>query len=95
MGVKNKIVKHYRDFFDLHAKGIALTEDDHLNLDWAENLVEDLTNEKNSELLERYNEAIEVLEEVVSYLEEFKDKWKIGEGYLHHMAEQTISKAKP
>jgi len=40
---KNEIIKHYKDFFDLHAKGIALTEDDHLNLDWAEDLVKNCT----------------------------------------------------
>ena len=40
---KNEIIKHYKDFFDLHAKGIALTEDDHLNLDWAEELVKNCT----------------------------------------------------
>lgn len=34
-----EITKHYKDFFDLHAKGIALNEDDHLTLDWAEDLV--------------------------------------------------------
>jgi len=37
---KNEIIAHYKDFFDYHAKGIALDEDDHLNLDWAEALVE-------------------------------------------------------
>ena len=39
MNIKNTINEHYRKFFDLHAKGIALDEDDHLNLDWAEDLV--------------------------------------------------------
>ena len=39
MNIKNTIIKHYKKFFDLHAKGIALDEDDHLNLDWAEDLV--------------------------------------------------------
>jgi hypothetical protein len=37
--IKNTIIKHYRKFFDLHAKGIALNEDDQLNIDWAEDLV--------------------------------------------------------
>lgn len=36
---KNEIIKHYKDFFDLDAKGIALDEDDHLNIDWAEDLL--------------------------------------------------------
>lgn len=39
MNIKNTIIKHYKKFFDLNAKGIALDEDDHLNLDWAEDLV--------------------------------------------------------
>lgn len=39
MNVKNTIIEHYKKFFDLHAKGIALDEDDHLNIDWAEDLV--------------------------------------------------------
>jgi hypothetical protein len=39
MNIKNTIIEHYRKFFDLHAKGIALDEDDHLNIDWAEDLV--------------------------------------------------------
>ena len=39
MNIKNTIIKHYKKFFDLHAKGIALDEDDHLNIDWAEDLV--------------------------------------------------------
>jgi len=39
MNIKNTITEHYRKFFDLHAKGIALNEDDHLNIDWAEDLV--------------------------------------------------------
>ena len=39
MNIKNTIIKHYKNFFDLHAKGIALDEDDNLNLDWAEDLV--------------------------------------------------------
>ena len=39
MNIKNTIIEHYKKFFDLHAKGIALDEDDHLNLDWAEDLV--------------------------------------------------------
>ena len=39
---KNEIIKHYKDFFDLHAKGIALDEDDHLNIDWAMQLVKDI-----------------------------------------------------
>ena len=41
MNIRNTIVKHYKKFFDLHAKGIALTEDDHLDIDWAESLVKD------------------------------------------------------
>jgi hypothetical protein len=41
MNIRNTIVKHYRKFFDLHAKGIALTEDDYLDIDWAESLVKD------------------------------------------------------
>ena len=41
MNIRNTIIKHYKKFFDLHAKGIALTEDDHLNIDWAESLVKD------------------------------------------------------
>tara|TARA_R110000782_G_scaffold16029_2_gene46361 strand:- start:1729 stop:2028 length:300 start_codon:yes stop_codon:yes gene_type:complete len=40
MNIKNTIIEHYRKFFDLHAKGITLDEDDHLNIDWAEGLVE-------------------------------------------------------
>ena len=43
MNTRNKIIEHYKKFFDLHAKGIALDEDDHLNLDWATALIEDLT----------------------------------------------------
>lgn len=39
MNIKNTIIEHYKKFFDLHAKGIALDEDDHLNIDWAEDLV--------------------------------------------------------
>lgn len=39
MNIKNTITEHYRKFFDLHAKGIALDEDDYLNIDWAEDLV--------------------------------------------------------
>jgi len=39
MNIKNTITEHYRKFFDLHAKGIALDENDHLNIDWAEELV--------------------------------------------------------
>jgi len=39
MNIKNTIIKHYKKFFDLHAKGIVLDEDDHLNIDWAEDLV--------------------------------------------------------
>lgn len=39
MNIKNTIISHYKNFFDLHAKGIALDEDDHLNIDWAEDLV--------------------------------------------------------
>ena len=39
MNIKNTIINHYKNFFDLHAKGIALDEDDHLNIDWAEDLV--------------------------------------------------------
>lgn len=39
MKIKNTIIEHYKKFFDLHAKGIALDEDDHLNIDWAEDLV--------------------------------------------------------
>jgi hypothetical protein len=39
MNIKNTIIEHYRKFFDLYAKGIALDEDDHLNIDWAEDLV--------------------------------------------------------
>ena len=39
MNIKNTITEHYRKFFDLHAKRIALDEDDHLNIDWAEDLV--------------------------------------------------------
>lgn len=39
MNIKNTIIKHYKKFFDLHTKGIALDEDDHLNIDWAEDLV--------------------------------------------------------
>ena len=39
MNIKNTIIEHYKNFFDLHAKGIALDENDHLNLDWAEDLV--------------------------------------------------------
>jgi hypothetical protein len=39
MNIKNTITQHYNKFFDLHAKGIALDEDDHLNIDWAEDLV--------------------------------------------------------
>jgi hypothetical protein len=39
MNIKNTIIKHYKNFFDLHAKGIALDEDDHLNIDWADDLV--------------------------------------------------------
>ena len=39
MNIRNTIIEHYRKFFDLHAKGIALDEDDHLNIDWAEDLV--------------------------------------------------------
>lgn len=39
---KNDIIKHYRDYFDLHAKGILLDEDDHLNIDWAEDLIKNL-----------------------------------------------------
>ena len=39
MNIKNTIIKHYKKFFDLHAKGITLDEDDHLNIDWAEDLV--------------------------------------------------------
>lgn len=39
MNIKNRITEHYRKFFDLHAKGIALDEDDRLNIDWAEDLV--------------------------------------------------------
>ena len=39
MNIKNIIIEHYKNFFDLHAKGITLNEDDHLNLDWAEDLV--------------------------------------------------------
>jgi|SRR5690554_5150720 len=41
MNIRNTIIKHYRKFFDLHAKGIALTEDNHLDIDWAESLVKD------------------------------------------------------
>lgn len=41
MNIRNTIIKHYKKFFDLHAKGIALTEDDHLDIDWAESLVKD------------------------------------------------------
>lgn len=41
MNIKNTIIEHYKKFFDLHAKGIALDEDDHLNIDWAEALVKD------------------------------------------------------
>lgn len=41
MSIRNTIIKHYKNFFDLHAKGIALTEDDHLDIDWAESLVKD------------------------------------------------------
>lgn len=36
---RNEIIKHYKDFFDLHAKGIALDEDDHTVIDWAEDLI--------------------------------------------------------
>lgn len=39
MNIRNTIIKHYKNFFDLHAKGIALNEDDQLNIDWAEDLV--------------------------------------------------------
>jgi len=39
MNIKNTIIEHYKKFFDLYAKGIALDEDDHLNIDWAEDLV--------------------------------------------------------
>ena len=39
MNIKNTIIEHYKKFFDLHAKGIALDEDDHLNIDWADDLV--------------------------------------------------------
>ena len=39
MNIRNTIIEHYRKFFDLHAKGIALDEDDHLNIEWAEDLV--------------------------------------------------------
>ena len=39
MNRKNTIIEHYKKFFDLHAKGIALDEDDHLNIDWADDLV--------------------------------------------------------
>lgn len=39
MNIKNTIIEHYKKFFDLHAKGIVLDEDDHLNIDWAEDLV--------------------------------------------------------
>lgn len=39
MNRKNTIIKHYKNFFDLHAKGVALDEDDHLNIDWADDLV--------------------------------------------------------
>ena len=41
MNIRNTIIEHYKKFFDLHAKGMALTEDDHLNIDWAESLVKD------------------------------------------------------
>lgn len=41
MNIRNTIIEHYKKFFDLHAKGIALTEDDYLDIDWAENLVKD------------------------------------------------------
>ena len=39
MNRKNTIIEHYKNFFDLHAKGVALDEDDHLNIDWADDLV--------------------------------------------------------
>ena len=36
---KNDIINHYKSFFDLHAKGINLDEDDHLNIDWVDDLI--------------------------------------------------------
>jgi len=40
---KNEIIKHYDDFFNLHTRNILLNEDDYLNIDWAVNLVKNLT----------------------------------------------------
>ena len=51
MNIKNTITEHYRKFFDLHSKNIALDEDDHLTLDWAEEFIRthSLTNRCNKD----------------------------------------------
>jgi hypothetical protein len=60
MNIKNEIIEHYKKFFDLHAKGISLDEDDHLNIDWAVNFFEShlSTKDKEIENLEKEKELI-------------------------------------
>ena len=65
MNIKNTIIKHYKNFFDLHAKGIALDEDDHLNIDWADDLV------KNCFIAD-----VSHRRELFLVFAEFKDQWE-------------------
>lgn len=68
---------------------------------WIAKLMVHFSREQNSELLERYNEAIEVLELSLKVLREFAEEQEYSEGEvdddvvdLIKKQEQTISKAK-
>ena len=49
---RNEIIKHYKDFFDLHAKGIALDENDHFVIDYAEDLIKTALGKKQQNFSE-------------------------------------------
>lgn len=69
--------------------------DFNIPLSAAVGMMENFSNERNSELLERYNESIEVLEELASQCSQYAT-FNIGSSKKQfEKALQTISKAKP